>query len=88
MFKLDRENIISAITYAVITLGLTFVLSAAESIIKAGSIFGINWHAVVDQGAMAVLPVFVGLISIVKNLLTTNKGNFLGIATVIPDKDY
>lgn len=84
MFKLDWANIKSAVVYGLLTLGVTFLLSVVETILKAGSVFHINWHQVVDGGAMAVLPVFITMISLLKNLLTTNSGKFLGIVKVVP----
>lgn len=87
LFNLNSSNVKSAIVYGLLTLGVTFLLSAAESVMKAGSIWGVNWHNVVNDGAMAVLPVFVTCISVLKNILTTTDGKFLGMVTVIPDKD-
>lgn len=86
LFKLDWANIKSAIIYGLVAMAVVFVLSVAESIINAGSIFGVDWSNVVDQGAIKTLGVFVTLVSVVKNLLTTDKGNFLGAVEVIPEK--
>lgn len=86
LFNLNWTNVKSAIVYGLLAMVLTFVLSAAETILKAGSIFGINWHALIDQGAIAALGIFVTTTSLVKNFLTTSDGQFLGVTTVIPDK--
>lgn len=84
LFSLTWSNIKSAIVYGLLTMGLAFVLSIAESVLKAGSIFGLNWHHIVDSGVMTSLGIFVTSVSVVKNLLTTSKGNFLGLVKVVP----
>ena len=85
IFKLNWVNIKSAVVYGLVTAAIVFILSLAESILKAGSIFGIDWKAIIDTASIAALSLFVTCVSLVKNLLTTNVGNFLGITRVIPD---
>lgn len=86
IFKLNAANIKSAIVYGLLTLGATFLLAALQSILKAGSIFGLDWKAIIDSSVIATIPILIAGVSIVKNLLTTEKGDFLGVAEVIPDK--
>lgn len=85
MFKLDWANIKSAIVYGLLTMAVVFLLSVVESILKAGSIFGIDWRHVTDTATIAALSLFVVGLSLVKNLLTTNTGHFLGVVKVIPE---
>lgn len=86
LFTLTWSNVKSAIVYGALTLGVTFALSVAQSVLNAGSIFGLNWKAIVDSAVIATIPVLIIVISLAKNLLTSSKGNFLGAIEVIPDK--
>ncbi len=72
LLKLNLENWLSAIVYG----GL---LSLATVIIQHNSVFGLDWHGLVDSFVIGTL------VSLVKNLLTTNDGNFAGVVPVIPD---
>lgn len=67
--QLSWVNIKSAIVY-----GLLAVILA---IIAKGSIFALDWRVLVDIGVMGVLTSFV------KNIFTTNNGNFAGVVKVI-----
>jgi len=87
IFKLDWVNVKSAIAYGLVTMVLVFILSVVEGVIKHGSIFGVDWKIIIDSGVIASFSVLSVVVSIVKNLFTTDKGNFLGVATVIPDKN-
>lgn len=74
---LSKENIKSALVY-----GLLFgIFAILDGIITTGSIFNIDWKLLVNSGIIAGLGTTVSLI---KNLLTTNKGNFVGTIKVIP----
>ncbi len=86
LFKLDWANIKSAIIYGLLTMAVVFVLSVAEGIYSHGSFIGIDWAHLVDAGGIKSLGIFVAAVSIIKNLLTTDKGKFLGAVTVIPNK--
>ncbi len=70
--KLSWENINSALVYG--------LLSLAGYLLKMGTIWGHDWHTLVDFFVLGVLA------CLVKNLLTTSDGNFAGIVPVIPDK--
>lgn len=83
---LTWSNVKSALVYGVLTSLTTFLLVVAQGILDHGSIFDVDWTSLVDQGAIAVLGVFVTIVSILKNLLTNAQGQFLGMFTVIPDK--
>jgi glycyl-tRNA synthetase alpha subunit len=68
--KLSLENIYSALVYGVVAVALY--------IIAQGTVFGLDWRMLVDIGALGILSSFV------KNLMTTDKGNFVGVVKVIP----
>lgn len=74
---LSWVNVKSALVYAF----LIFLSEAIIFIVHQGTIFGINWKELID---VSIIPVGVFVISIIKNLLTTNSGSFLGIIKVIP----
>jgi len=65
ILKLDVNNVKSAVVYGVVAIALV--------IISQGTIFGLDWKQLADVGVVAVLT------SLVKNLFTTNDGNFAGI---------
>lgn len=74
--KLSWINIKSAIVYGLVA-GL---LAIGMYVIEIGSIFAIDWAKLADAGVMAMV---VTLVSLIKNLLTTEAGNFLGVVKVI-----
>lgn len=77
-FKLNLANVYSALVYGVMWGLLTMFIKISE----IGSIFNLNWAELLNIFAMA----FIGfLIPIVKNLLTTEKGKFVGLVKVIPE---
>ncbi len=86
LFQIDWANVKSAIIYGLMTLASVFGLSVLQNILKVGSIFGLNWKAIVDTATIATIPTMITGISILKNLLTNQKGKFLGVTEVIPDK--
>lgn len=86
LFTLTWSNVKSAVTYGVLTLAVTFALSIAQSVLHAGSIFGLDWKQIVDSAVIGTIPALIVIISLAKNLLTNSKGNFLGAVEVIPDK--
>jgi hypothetical protein len=71
LLKLSKENLQSAIVYG--------LLSIALLIISKGTVFGLDWKVLLDVGILGILT------SLVKNLLTTEKGNFIGTVKVIPE---
>lgn len=85
--NLNWANIKSALVYGFMTLAVVFALSVVQSIQAAGTIFGLDWKEIVDKGVVGTMPVLVIAISLLKNILTTDKGKFLGAVTVIPDKE-
>lgn len=78
ILQLDWSNIKSAIIYGILWAILVILMKIHD----AGSIFNLDWKALADAGAIALTA---SGITILKNLLTTEKGNFLGIAKVIPE---
>lgn len=88
LFKINFVNVKSAFVYGVVAMFLGALLAVASYIYEAGTIFGLDWKVVIDKGVMAALGTFVATVSIIKNLLTTDKGNFLGAVKVIPSTDY
>lgn len=87
LLKINWTNIKSAIIYGLMTLVTVFFLNIFVTIIDNGTIFGLDWASVIDRGIVAALPTLVFLISIVKNLLTNNQGEFLGITEVVANKE-
>ncbi len=81
---LSWTNIKSALVYGVLSTLVTFLLVVGISILAHGSIYGLDWPNILDKGAMAVIGVLVSLVSLLKNLLTDDKGKFLGLVQVIP----
>lgn len=75
--QLDWANVKSAIVYGI----LTALLSMALYAVSVGDVFALNSHALTNAGVFGGLSV---LISLFKNLLTDNGGNFLGAVKVIP----
>lgn len=86
LFKLNWVNVKSAIVYGLVSMAFAAIVTFGEAIKAHGSIFGLDWHNIIDTTAMAVLGAFVTLTSVIKNLLTTEKGNFLGAVKVIPEQ--
>lgn len=86
MFRLNKTNLKSAFVYGLVTIGVVFSLSVMEKIIEHKSIFGVDWHGIIDFASLSVLSILVVMVSLVKNFLTTRAGNFFGVITVIPDK--
>lgn len=71
LLKLNMANVYSALVYGFIMLGFY--------VISQGSVFGLDWRALVDVTVMGIIG------SLIKNLGTTNDGNFLGVIPVIPE---
>ena len=80
---LSWANIKSAVVYGVLMAVVTFLLVVGNSIITHGSIYGLDWPNIIDEGVLAVLAVLVAGVSLLKNLLTDNQGNFLGVTKVV-----
>lgn len=85
LFTLTWANVKSAVVYGGLVLATSFVLSVAQSILDAHSIFGLDWKHIVDTAVVATIPVGVAGLSLLKNLLTDSSGHFLGFFKVIPD---
>lgn len=79
MLTLTWTNIKSAIVYIL----LTAFIQIALYIIGIGDVYKLDSHLVIN---MAVTSLLVGAVSVVKNLLTTNDGNFLGVTKVSEGK--
>jgi hypothetical protein len=79
MFTLSWDSIKSAIVYGL----LWAILAIALYMIQVGDVFALNIKELVNAGVFGFLGIFVSLI---KNLLTTQDGKFLGVTTVVPDK--
>ena len=75
LFTLSWTEIKSALVYAI----LTAVSAMIVHIVGLGDIFSISIKPLINIGAMSL---GVGLISIIKNLLTNSRGNFLGAVKV------
>lgn len=88
LFKISKEQIVSAIVYGLVAMIAGGLLAIANSIIDAGTFIGLDWKVVLDKGAMASLGAFVAVVSVIVSLLTTKRGNFLGAAKIAEDKRY
>lgn len=84
-FTLTWANVKSAAVYGALVLAASFVLSIAQSVLDAKSIFGLDWKNIVDTAVIATIPVGIAGLSLLKNLLTDSSGHFLGFFKVIPD---
>lgn len=71
ILKLTWVNINSALVYGLVAM--------AVYIVGVGDLFILNWHMLINTFVLGVLS------SLIKNLLTTNQGNFAGMVKVIPD---
>jgi hypothetical protein len=69
--KLSWRDCKSALIY----VGLTAVVSVAGYILGVGDVFAIDMKSLANVLALSVAA---GLVSILKQLLTTKKGEFLG----------
>lgn len=67
--KLSWVNVKSAVIYGLV-LGLGAMFAYGLSI---GDFWALNWHVLLNTGGFALIG------SILKNLLTTNSGNFIGL---------
>lgn len=83
LLKLDWENWKSAVVYGLLAMVLGGVFAVGKYIFDAGTIFGLDWKIIIDKGAMASLGMFIATVSILKNLLTTSQGKFLGVTKVV-----
>ena len=79
MFTINKTNIVNAL----VTVVLTGVLAVAVYIVGLGDIFKIDSHTLINIGVLSILN---GVISLIKNFLTTEKGKFLGVAKVTTSK--
>ncbi|MGI9118429.1 MAG: hypothetical protein ACR2IQ_02680 [Minisyncoccia bacterium] len=61
---------------AIISALLVAIIATLGYITTVGSIWKIDWRVIIDVGVMSLTT---GLASILKNLLTTGNGKFLGI---------
>lgn len=75
MFSLNWTNVKSALVSGVITA----VLAGASYIIGLGDVFSIDVHALVNVISLAALT---AIVSLVKSLLTTDSGNFVGSVNI------
>lgn len=66
IFRVSFNDVVGAFTSAVLVALICYVL-------KIGDVFTLDWHVLVNTAVMA------GLGSLLKNLLTTDEGNFLGV---------
>lgn len=77
ILTLDAANIKSAL----ITVLLTSLAGVLLYIVGlGGDLFMINFHVLLS---IFVLALANGLLSVIKSLFTTNKGNFVGVVTTV-----
>lgn len=78
MLKISWVNVQSALVYGVLTALLMMALYA----ISIGNMFALDMKDLANAGAFGFITVIVSLL---KNLLTSDAGNFLGAVKVIPN---
>lgn len=71
---LSWVNVKSALVYGLVA----GVLATVAYMLSVGDVFVLDWKLVLNNF------VFGFLTSVVKNMATTNEGNFLGVTKVIP----
>lgn len=75
IFQINKEGVKSAL----VSVGLMAVLGVAGYIIGLGDVFAIDLKALVNVGVMALLT---GVVSLIKNFLTSDSGKFAGLTKV------
>jgi len=75
LFSINWIEIKNGLALALITGIVTMFLQ----IIEIGSVYDLDWKALMNSGILAFLVLFV---STLKDLLTTKKGNLLGVVQV------
>ena len=77
MFTISFTNIKSALVYGVLTAILMMALYA----VSVGDVFALNMKELTNAGVFGFITVVVSLL---KNLLTTDGGKFLDVIKVTP----
>ncbi len=77
ILKLSWANVWSALVYGLMWGTLAVFVRVSE----IGNIFALDWKDLLNIFVMSGIAVGITL---VKNLLTTNSGNFVGVVKVIP----
>lgn len=75
LFKMTKEDFLRGLMLGVIT----GVIAMLGYVLKVGSVFGIDLRSMLDVGVVAAIP---AIISWLGSLLTTSRGNMLGVAKV------
>jgi len=76
ILELNWINIKSALIYGL----LMAIFAMLVQIKQAEELTKVDWGMIVSSGVMALVT---ATISVIKNILTTDKGNFLGVVKVI-----
>ena len=69
ILSLSWINIKSSIVYG--------LLGVCVYVISKGTVFGLDWHILVDVGVIGILT------SLTKNFFTTDSGDFAGVVKVV-----
>ena len=72
LFKLNWKDVLNALAAAVVG----GVLAMIFYVLKVGDIFGVDFHSMINVGAIALLT---GVASLIQTFFTTSSGNFVGI---------
>lgn len=75
LFTINWRDVKSALT----NVFLSAVLGMGLYVLNVGSVFQIDFHSLVNIGAISVVT---GIVSIIKHLLTTSEGNFVGLVSL------
>lgn len=77
IFTLSWANIKSALVYGL----LSGLLAVLVYVVSVGDVFALDSHALINAGVFGLAG---SIVSIVKNLLTTDSGKFLGAIKTTP----
>lgn len=80
MFTINWINVKSGLVYGL----LWGILAMFIEIQNVGNIFALDWKSLANTGVIAFVAFVIVLF---KNMLTDSNGKFLGLTTVIPDKE-
>jgi hypothetical protein len=67
---------LTSLQSALVSTVLMAILAVAAYIIALGNIFAIDWKVMLNLGALSLLT---GLVSLIKNYLTTPQGTVAGV---------
>lgn len=70
---------LQTIKSALVSVLLMAVVQVGVYVIQIGNVFQLDWRVLVNLG---VISLITGAVSVIKNMLTTDKGNFMGLTNI------